>query len=91
MKNWNIYVDCTGMGNDNSKINRTPCGKSILVTAEDIIITYRKFWDGEKLDYFSIKCPHCQSITDLDERKIPKEVKDYAYLKERHKQNINER
>jgi len=86
-ESWEINIDCTGAGNDNSQIGRMPCGRTITVKAEDIIITYRKFWDGEKLDYFSIKCPHCGSITDIDERKLPQQVKDYAYEKEKNQTN----
>ena len=83
--NWKKEVICSGAGNDNSQIGRNPCGVLITATEEDIILTYRKFWDGEKLDYFSVKCPHCQSITDLDEREIPQIVKDYALFQARNR------
>lgn len=87
---WEISIECNGAGNDNSQIGRIPCGKIINAKSEDIIITYRKFWDGEKLDYFSVKCPHCGSITDIDERKLPQEIKNYAYQKEKNRENKSE-
>ena len=85
-QNWSTEVRCTGAGNDNSKIGCYPCGEKNIIIADDIFITYRKFWDGEKLEYFSVKCPHCNSITDLDETKIPENVKKMVIEKTKNKE-----
>lgn len=82
---WRKEVVCTGKGNslDNAKRGCVPCGAKLEIGARDIFVTYREeLWSDDRIYYYTIKCPCCGTLTDLAERQLPEDVKNFALKRE---------
>lgn len=70
LPDWSIEARCSGKGWEQ---RQKPCyGKFKLVDGD---IVKRTCW-GEV--YYGFICPDCHCFTQIDEKEIPKEVKDFC-------------
>lgn len=70
LPDWSLEARCSGKG---WQQNQKPCyGKFKLVDGD---IVKRKSW-GEM--YYGFICPDCHCFTELNEKQIPNEVKNYC-------------
>lgn len=77
---WSANVECTGRGNtyDNAREGRAPCGAKLKISLSDIFTTSHTYIDGSTDHYFTIKCPICGCLTDIDRWIVPGSFSDYA-------------
>ena len=77
---WKKSVTCTGKGNaqDNAQKGIVACGAKLEIGARDIFRTESHSWPGETEYFYTIECPCCGALTDLNEKELPIEVKVFA-------------
>ena len=91
-KPWSMDINCTGNGNemDNAKKGCLPCNRTLEITGRDIFRTSSRDMCGDESGFFTIKCPCCNSLTDLTPsqiKELPKSV--YYYAQTRTEANID--
>jgi len=84
---WTSIVQCTGEGNEceNARRQAFPCGSKLEIDENDIFMTHHYCFDGSVSDYYTITCPCCGALTDLDKRIIPYNVRTYVEHKDQIK------
>jgi len=75
-KGWSIKARCTGEGNGDGG-----CKSLLLVSESDLFITESCCYDGSHDEYVTFQCPVCKKYTDLDEMKVPYQVRKSLKLK----------
>ena len=85
---WSMIIKCTGKGNedDNAEKHKFPCGAKLKINADDIFMTHHYCFDGSVDDYYTIKCPCCGCLTDINKDRLPYDVQAYV----EHNNNKNE-
>ncbi len=72
-KPWSIDIKCTGHGNGGNG-----CGAKLRVEAEDLYQTRSTQMDGDFDLFITCTCACCGTLNDIDENKVPIEVRYYG-------------
>ena len=76
VRNWSLQVECTGES-WNQK-GKKPCHSILKLEDGDIVKREGSCtFEGDFIAYGFI-CPECKCFTEIDETKIPKEIKKYC-------------
>ena len=76
---WSMDVVCSGKGNQckNGENGCIPCGSTLEIDLNDIFVTTAWHYD-ERDTYYTIKCSECGSLTDINPKELPSEIKSYV-------------
>ena len=69
-----LLVLVKGNSSDNARMGVIACWAKLEINARDIFRTENHFM-GEVDYYYTIKCPCCGALTDLDVKELPIDVK----------------
>lgn len=87
-KDWSIQQRCTGNGNGDGGCN------SLLLVSKDDLYFDRTVCDGNSTKYiFVFQCPMCNLWSDVDDDKIPYNIKKELLFDDKgmYKSNIRKR
>ena len=73
---WSIEARCTGNGNGDGG-----CESRLLILENDLFITKSYCYDGSHDEYVTFRCPVCEKYTDLDDTKVPSQVRLHLKVK----------
>lgn len=75
MRDWSLQVECTGK--DWSQKSK-PCHSILELEDGDIVKREYGSINGDTQIAFGFICPECKCFTEIDEARIPNEVKKYC-------------
>lgn len=87
LNSWKKQRKCTGKGH-----GEYGCGALLELEVNDIYLEFRKksYWSTADEEYssyiaytYNFKCPCCQNITCIDEKEIPKNIKNLILTSEK--------